>query len=194
MVTTIKYSIAVAALGVLATGCGRAAEKDSQAASAAGTAARPAEPSGPQVSLSGCLEAGTVGETTYLLRNVRYEPGGANDPQRNTTSSPSTGITEGSWVTLVAAPTFRTQIGRRVAITGVVTDDGRSTTGTAGSSGAVVTSGDRSQAASDEHHSAKVKKESGPIARESMANGMAAEIRVIELRDLGELCREAGSR
>jgi hypothetical protein len=143
--------------------------------------------------MSGCLEAGAVGPTTYVLRYVHLDPPGAADPHRNSTSNPD-GITEGSWVTLVSAENLESKIGRRVAVSGVVSDDGRNTIGTAGSSGRDRPSGDRSQAASGEHHSQKVKKEAGPIARESMANGTAAEITVMEVKDLGEACPDRAIR
>jgi hypothetical protein len=126
-----------------------------------------------------------------VLRYVRLEAPGAADPHRNTTTSGSDGITEGSWVRLVSAENLEAQIGRRVTVSGVVTDDGANTIGTAGSSGTVLPSGERSQAATDEHHSAKVKKEAGRIARESMANGTAAEVRAVQVKDLGEPCRPA---
>jgi hypothetical protein len=144
--------------------------------------------------LSGCLEAGAAGASTYVLRNVRFDPPGTTDPHRNTTTPAPEGITEGSWVRVVGAENLQAQVGRRVAVTGTVTDHGGNSIGTAGTSGTSLPSGDRSQAASTDHHSTKVKKESGRIARESMADGTAAEVQVTQVRDLGEPCRDASIR
>jgi hypothetical protein len=190
----LRNSMAIAACGALAMGCGRGADENAPKPTPPPAAAEPSPASPPaQVSLSGCLEAGAAGAGTYVLRNVRFDPPGGSDPHRNTTSGQD-GITEGSWVRLVAAENLQPQIGRRVAVTGIVTDQGANTIGTAGSSGTVLPSGDRSQAASTEHYSTKVKKESGRIGRESMANGTAAEIRAAQMKDLGEACQDAGIR
>ena len=85
--------------------------------------------------------------------------------------------------------------GHRVLVTGVVADAGQNTIGTGGaSSGVVVHSGDVSQASTNDRHWVKVRKEAGPIARESIANGTAAEIKVAEIKDLGEGCHETTGR
>ena len=189
----LKFWIAIGVCGTIC-GCAPGADKSVRGQKETPPSGDVAMPSSTPVSLSGCLEAGPVGAATYVLRNVRFEPATASDPHRNSTTSRLGGITEGAWVTVASTENLQPQIGRRVAVSGIVTDDGENTIGTAGSSGTVLPSGERSQAASTEHHSTKVKKESGRIARESMANGMAAEIRAQQVTDLGEPCRDAGDR
>jgi hypothetical protein len=48
--------------------------------------------------------------------------------------------------------------------------------------------GDKSEASSPEHHSEKYKQEAGRIARESMADGTAALVKVGELSGTGDRC------
>ena len=139
------------------------------------------------VALSGCLEA-APGTNRYVLRNVRFEPR-AGDPHATTTTSGGHGITEGAWVRLDGGDrTLNSYLGQRVTLTGVVTDDGRNTIGTAGSPGVQTPAGDTSQAASREHHADKIKKEAGRIARQSIADGTAAEIRVTNITGTGDRC------
>ena len=167
----------------LMIGCGRS-EEGAQSGQAG---AEP--PAQALVSLSGCIEA-APGTGHYVLRHVRFEPRHSGDPHRDTTTPGPHGITEGSWVRLAAGnQDLESRTGQRVTISGVITDSGQNTIGTAGSSGAVTASGDPSQAASKDHHSDKVKSEAGRIARESMANGTAAEVRVQQVQGTGERCQ-----
>ena len=175
-------------IGTLTLGCGAGAPTKRTAADGNATAAARTP-----VALSGCLQVGGVGPAGYVLRNVRIEDGSGTDPQRQATTPAPQGITEGSWVRLVGGEELRAHAGRRVAITGMVTNTGESTIGTAGSSGNP-TPGGRSQAASDEHYSSKVKKEVGPIGSESLANGTAPELKVAGIKDLGEECRDQSIR
>lgn len=146
------------------------------------------------VALSGCVEA-APGSNQYVLRNVRFEPQAASDPHRSTLTSGGHGITEGSWVRLDggtegpnAAPDLKAHLGQRVNLKGAVVEDGRNTIGTAGTPGVATPSGDRSQAAAAEHHADRKQAEMGRIARESMANGTAALVRVQEVSGTGERC------
>ena len=145
------------------------------------------------VSLSGCVEA-APGAQQYVLRNVRFEPRGSGEPNASTTTSGAHGITEGAWVRLHAGEqNLGSHAGQRVRITGVIVDNGQNTIGTAGSSGTPNVAGDKSQAASPEHHSDKVKAEAGRMGRESMADGTAAQIRVQQVQASGERClQESG--
>ena len=102
--------------------------------------------------------------------------------------------TEGSWVRLSGSDELSAHAGKRVTITGAIVDSGQNTVGTAGTSGNTLPSGDRSEAASSDHHSTKVKKEAGRIARESMANGTAAEVKVSSIQASGESCEENAGR
>ena len=171
---------------VLLTGCG---SEDAAPPAQQGQAARPEAPAQATVSLSGCVEAS--GAKGWRLRNVRFEPRQAGDPHRETTTSGAHGITEGSWVQLAGDQDLTSHAGQRVKVTGVIADDGRNTIGTAGTPGVVTPTGDTSQAASKEHHSDKVKTEAGRIARESMADGTAASVRVQQVQGTGESCADA---
>jgi hypothetical protein len=153
----------------------------------------------PQVTLTGCVTAGS-GSATYALHNVRFG-GPGQSPQSDTQHTHELGITEGSFVRLTlpsgasakegasgAHTDLSKYLGQRVTLTGSVVDTGASTVGTSGSSGNPSPSGDRSQAASAEHHSEKQRKEAGPIARNTSSNGMAAEVRVQTVQETGERC------
>jgi hypothetical protein len=141
------------------------------------------------VQLSGCVEPGQ-GSTRYVLRNVRFEPRQQGDSQADTTTAANHGITEGAWVRLQSGEQDLTPyLGQRVKLTGVIVDDGANTRGTAGTAGVQTPSGDRSQAsATGEHHSEKQKLEMGRIARESLADGTAAQIRVQQIEGAGGKC------
>ena len=140
------------------------------------------------VQLSGCLEA-AAGTAQYVLQNVRFEPR-HGDSHADTTTPANHGITEGASVRVQPGDqNLTTYLGQRITITGAIVDDGANTRGTAGTAGVQTPSGDRSQAAAtDKHHSEKQKLEMGRIARESLANGIAAEIRVQQVTASGEKC------
>lgn len=147
----------------------------------------PEQPAVATISLSGCLEA-APGRNQYVLRNVRWEPR-AGDPHATTTTPGGHGITEGAWVRLDGADQdLSSHLGARVMINGAVDDDGRNTRGTAGTPGVLTPTGDTSQAASPDHHSEKYKQETGRIARESMADGTAALVKVREISGTGDRC------
>ena len=138
------------------------------------------------VVLSGCLYA-APGTDRYVLRHVRFEPRTDGDPHNSTTTSDAPGITEGAWVRVVGEG-LNTYLGQRVVLKGSVIDDGRSTIGTAGTPrtpGIQTPSGDTSQAASSAE---RQKRDMGPIARESMADGTAAEVRAHEVTATGKDC------
>ena len=171
-------------LPALLTGCGGG---NSEPQAQQGQATRQEAPAQATVTLSGCLEASNT--RAWRLRNVRFEPRQAGDPHRETTTAGAHGITEGSWVHLAGDDeNLKSHAGKRVTVLGLVSDDGRNTIGTAGTPGVATPTGDSSQAASKEHHSEKVKTEAGRIARESMANGDAAQIRVQQITGSGEAC------
>jgi hypothetical protein len=173
---------------VLMTGCGNTdGSTDDRTARqpAAGQAEKPAQAT---VSISGCVEA-APGPRQYVLRHVRFEPRETGDPHIDTTTAGAYGITEGAWVRLrVGEEDLGPHAGRRVTIVGTITDSGQNTIGTAGARGDRTPSGDQSQAASSQHYSGKVKAEAGRIARESMANGAAAEVAVEKVQARGEKC------
>lgn len=180
--------------GALLIGCGGSddASRDQQAQQPPTT--RPEQATtGSQaqttVALSGCVE-GAPGTDQFMLRHVRFEPR-QEDPQRQPTAANVPGITEGSWVRLDGREhpdELQRLAGQRVTLTGLVEDSGRNTIGTAGTSGNPIVSGDKSQAASDKDYPDKIKAEAGRIARESMANGMAALVKVTAVQSTGERC------
>lgn len=147
-------------------------------------ASKPDAPAQATVSISGCVEA-APGPRQYVLRHVRFEPRETGDPHIDTTTAGAHGITEGAWVRLRAGKEDLGQhAGRRVTILGAITDNGQNTVGTAGTRGNQTPSGDTSQAANSE----KVKTEAGRIARESMADGTAAEVAVQKVQTRGDKC------
>ena len=136
------------------------------------------EPSGVAVwvDLTGCIgiPPGTAG---YALERVQFPTAEAA-----LSAAQVAGITEDAWVRLEGdKDALAALIGEHVRIRGAVIDSGRNTIGTAGVSGYETPSGDKSQAASDQHYAVKQQKEAGRIARQSMANGRAAEIRVTSI-------------
>jgi hypothetical protein len=186
----LQHSIAIVSCALLTYGCGSNRRDERAAASSA----VPVASQGRQqtVRLSGCVEVGGMGIAGYVLRRVHIE-GNDSDPAHRTTVNPApAGIVEGSWVRLTGARELAALAGHRVLISGVVVDSGQTAVGTAGvSSGVVLPSGDVSQASSNDRYWVKVKKEAGPIASESIANGTAPEIEVTEIKDLGKGCHEA---
>jgi len=172
---------------MLMVGCGgKDVSTEERSAQQAETKAE--APAQATVSLSGCVEA-AAGPRRYVLRNVRFEPRETGDPHIDTTTAGAHGITEGSWIRLRSGEQdLGSQAGRRVTILGAITDDGRNTVGTAGTHGVRTPSGDVSQAPSSDHYSDKVKTEAGRIARESMANGTAAEVQVQKVLASGDKC------
>jgi hypothetical protein len=182
--SSIVQTAALLGVAAMLAGCNANSSRDSSNRNAESAAL---------VSLTGCLEE-AAGTNRYVLRHVRFEPRGADAPATTTTPG-NQGITEGSWVQVDSAGRdLREYLGQRVKLDGTVIDSGGNTIGTAGTSGVDVPSGDKSQAASREHHSTKEKKEMGRIARESMADGTAAEVRATEVVPTGDRCTETSKR
>jgi len=184
----LRGTVALACVALMAA-CGGddGANDERRAQSAEGSSPAPAAA---MVSLSGCVETGP-GTNQLVLRNVRFEPR-QGDPHANSTTPGAHGITEGAWVRLAGEDQHLEQyLGQRVELTGSIADDGRNTIGTAGTAGEPNPSGDRSQAASTADTEEKLAKEMGRIARESMANGTAAEIKVRQVHPTGDRCEPA---
>jgi hypothetical protein len=181
-------ALACFACAAIIAACGGADPANDDARAQAPAGARQTDPAQALVSLSGCVEA-APGSNQYVLRHVRFEPRGQADPHAATTTAAAHGITEGAWVRLDAANQDLTSyLGQRVTLTGSVADTGQNTIGTAGTTGEGTPSGDRSQAASAEHHSDKKAVEMGRIAREAMADGTAAQVRVQQVQGTGAAC------
>ena len=131
------------------------------------------------VELTGCVGASPgVGE--IALRQVEFT---GEDAARSVAAVP--GITENAWVR-VEGESIASMVGQRVRIRGEVIDSGRNTIGTRGVSGYETPSGDRSQADSDLHYAEKQQREAGRIARESLANGSSAKLRVLAVEAQGD--------
>lgn len=185
---TISMAAPLACVVMLVACGGSDGANDDRPANTGDRSASREAPASATVALSGCLEA-APGSDRYVLRNVRFEPRVQGDPHRTTTTSGGHGITEGAWVRLDAGGrNLKDYLGQRVMLKGAVTDDGRNTIGTAGTPGVQTPAGDTSQASSPEHHADKQKKEMGRIARESMADGTAASVRVHEINGTGDRC------
>jgi hypothetical protein len=145
-----------------------------------------------QLTISGCLGTG-VGTNQYMLMAVQLAPLGEQPSDApSTTGNP---ITPDSQVRLTMndRDQFDRLVGQKVTVTGRITDDGRNTIGTSGdgqtpAKGQVEPRDDRSQAASPQHHSEKVKEEAGPIGQHSMNNGTFPEMMVTKIDGTGERC------
>ena len=181
--------------GTLVAGCGGSDGANDERRAQAPSEKQAEQPAVATITLSGCLEA-APGTKQYVLRNVRWEPR-VGDPQATTTTPGGHGITEGAWVRVDGSgEDLSGHLGERVKINGIIEDDGRNTIGTAGTPGVQTPTGEASQASSREHHSDKYKQEAGRIARESMADGTAALVKVREISAVGDRCvpREPSTR
>jgi hypothetical protein len=186
------HSWAVVVSTMVLTGCGRAEAPgpagDGRAAEA------PAQPN--EISLIGCIGTAS-GTRDIVLQNIRFDRASGQAQSESTVR----GVTEGSWVRLAGADAAELvrHSGRQVRVRGALADETQ-TTGTAGSEnsgtpstgpGTPTPSGDRSQAATNQHHANKKADEAGPIARDFLPPGPAPELRVREIRETGERCSEA---
>ena len=179
-------AVAILALAVVLAACNSRRTPSRQETAQSGEHSAPAAA---LVAVSGCL-AEAAGTNSYVLRNVRFEPR-ASDPHVSTTTPGSHGITEGAWVRVSSdGHDLTPYLGQRVMVKGTMVDSGRNTIGTAGTAGNEAPNGDKSQAAGKEHYAEREKKEMGRIARESMADGTAAQIRVQEVVPAGERCAD----
>ena len=142
---------------------------------------------GRSVVLEGCVGMGPVYNQLALERIQILEP--SDDARQRGRSDGVVGVTEWAWVRLQPGEyDLQAHLGQRVRIHGVVVNSGQNTIGTAGTRGYRTPSGDKSQAASREHYADKVALEAGRIARQSLANGTAAEVRVEGVARTGDSC------
>jgi hypothetical protein len=144
-----------------------------------------------QISVTGCLGAGT-GTNQYVLTHVRPAPL-AMQPT-DALSSANLTIPDNSAIRLASSDTEQLTrlVGQNVTVTGLLTTDGRNTIGTAGRAPVGPNEPeprtDRSQAATDQHHSDKVRQEAGPIGMQSMNNGTYPEMTVQQVNGTGQKC------
>jgi hypothetical protein len=142
------------------------------------------------VSLTGCLGAGT-GTNQYVLTHVRPVPL-AQQPS-DTPAAANFTLPENSAVRLSMndEDQLTKLVGQTVSVTGLLTSDGRNTIGTSGparSPQQPESPTDKSQAATDQHHSEKVREEAGPIGNRSMNNGTYPEMTVQQVSGTGQKC------
>src|SRR5918993_2966148 len=132
-----------------------------------------------EVSLTGCVTTG-VGTNQFMLRDVRPAPLAAQPT--DALSATNSKIPENTPIRLAIgdADEIEKHVGQTVAVTGRLSD-GRNTIGTTGEPRAANQSEprtDKSQAATDQHHSEKVREEAGPMGNRSMNNGTFPELTV----------------
>jgi len=143
------------------------------------------------VALTGCLGAGT-GTQQYLLTHVQPAPLGSQPS--DALSSVNLTLNDNSAVRLSSKDTEQLTklVGQRVTVSGLLRDDGRNTIGTSGrppvSPNESEPRTDQSQAATDQHHSEKVREEAGPIGNRSMNNGTYPELTVQRISGTGQKC------
>jgi hypothetical protein len=147
-----------------------------------------------EMTISGCLGTG-VGTNQFMVTAVQLAPLGEQPSDApSTTGNP---ITPDSQVRLAYNETEELErlVGQKVTVTGHIIDDGRNTIGTSGgnqghtpANGKLEPRDDKSAAATNQHHSGKVREEAGPIGQQSMANGTFPEMRVTKINGSGEKC------
>ncbi len=145
------------------------------------------------LSLTGCVQARPGDQ--FVLEKIGFESEREQEQlgrpvEEYALTGAAYGITEGAWVRLAPrGQDLNTYLGARVSVTGTVIASGANTIGTAGSSGYELPSGERSMATRTElDPDEKVQAEAGRIARESLANGTAAEIAVHAIQRTGDPC------
>jgi hypothetical protein len=182
-----RWNVAAAVLAAgVAAGCGAGDKGEERAVNDAAASSQ-------QVSLTGCVGVGPGSANEFALQNVRMAPL-AEQPSDQPTYTSHNAIREGSWVRLAAAggnDELRSHVGKRVTVVGAVRDTGADTLGTSGVMAApqeAQPSTDHSQAAANEHHSDKVRKEAGAMCQDTMANGTAPQVVVQRIEGTGEPC------
>jgi hypothetical protein len=142
------------------------------------------------IKVTGCLGTGP-GTDQYVLTHVKPAP--LSEQPSDTMSSANLPIAENAAIRLTTNDNdqLTSLLGQTVSVTGLLRDDGRNTIGTSGppaSPGQPEPRTDRSQAATDQHHSDKVRAEAGPIANRSMNNGTYPELTVQQVNGNGQKC------
>jgi hypothetical protein len=172
----------------LAAGCGGDKATDHRAA-------QDARQSPQTISLTGCIGVAPGSANEFALQQVRMAPLG-EQPSDAPTATSGSPVNEGSWVRLAmdgGNDELRTRVGQRVTIVGTVRDDGRDQVGTTGPQPGPQQPDPRayeSRAGADEHHSARVAQEVGPIGQQTMATGFAPLVMVQRIEGTGEPCNQ----
>jgi type 1 fimbria pilin len=144
-----------------------------------------------QISLTGCVGTGP-GTNQYVLTQVKPAPLGTQPS--DAISSANLDFSKNTAVRLASndEQELTSLVGQTISVVGLLRDDGSNTIGTSGNPapapGASEPRTDSSQAATDQHHSEKVREEAGPIGNRSMNNGSYPEIMVQQVTPTGEQC------
>jgi hypothetical protein len=186
---TAKLCVALAGAAVLA-GCTQEVDPNpDQSRTPIDTATEQPRQDGP-IKLTGCLGTGT-GTDQYLLTLARPAPL-AEQPSDVLSSA---GLTLPGNTSVRLAITDEGQltrlVGQSVTVTGLLRHDGRNTIGTSGqpaSPNEPEARTDQSQAATDQHHSEKVRQEAGPIGTGAQNIGTLPEMTVQQVSGTGEKC------
>jgi hypothetical protein len=184
---TIKFCVPLASAAILA-GCTQ--EVDQERDQNRGPIDSATNQPDRQVKLTGCLGTGP-GTNQYLLTHTRPAPLG--EQPSDTLSSANLTLPENTSVRLAMAveDQLTSLVGQTVSVTGLLRHDGRNTIGTSGqpvSPDQPEPRADPSQAATDQHHSEKVREEAGPIGNRAMNNGTFPEMTVLQVSGTGENC------
>ena len=143
----------------------------------------------PEVSLTGCVTTG-IGTTQFMLRNVRAAAPGEQSTDALSSTSSTIPANVPIRLAMADADEIEKFVGQTVSVTGRLSD-GRNTIGTTGTprgAGQSEPRTDRSQAATDQHHSDKVRQEAGPMGTQSMNNGTFPELTVTRVSGTGQKC------
>ena len=143
----------------------------------------------PEVSLTGCVTTG-IGTNQFMLRDVR--PAALGEQPTDALSHTGRDVPENTPIRLATGDRDQIEklVGQTVSVTGRLSD-GRNTIGTTGDPkgpGQPEPRTDKSQAATDQHHSEKVREEAGPIGNRSMNNGTFPELTVSRVTGTGQKC------
>ena len=144
-----------------------------------------------QIAVTGCLGTGP-GTNQFVLTQVRLAPLSSQPTDALTSANLTLPQNSAVRLALNEGEEVSTLVGQTVSVTGLLIHDGRDTIGTAGPPAAAQSAResrtDRSEAASDQHYSDKVRKEAGPIGQDSMNNGTYPEMRVQQISATRERC------
>lgn len=173
----------------LLTGCDKRSDRGAM------DDAKPKSPDARPIALNGCVGTGPGTQQLFLTQvQLASLAGQPSDAPTSVASS----ITEHSQVKLAMAPgrdrednELNKLVGRRVTITGILTDDGRNTIGTAGTERSpeeAESRTDASQAGTAQSHSKKAREEAGPIGNRSLNNGTFPEVLVQKVDATSEQC------
>ena len=142
-----------------------------------------------EISLTGCVTTG-VGTNQFMLKDVRTVPLGEQPTDALSATNSKVPGNTAIRLAIADADQIEKLVGQTVSVTGRMSDGGN-TIGTAGVPAAPdqpEPRADKSQAATDQHHSAKVREEAGPIGNRSMNNGTFPEMMVTRVTGTGQKC------